>query len=473
MSLDLPRTCAPVLPAIAAPGVEPALRAAAVPGAEAWAGADAFVGTLRALQADALPAPTLPLPPAAGEAPTGDAAVPLPSQAAGLPAALRVDLPVPVVPLVPAQTVMPSAAPAVERLPMPPPSLLPAASGPIADARAPAMPGAQGPTPPDAEALLPLGTEALLPPGTEALLPAAWTRAPGEPANAPPPAQADQASAPALPAPMPAPMPALAPAPATALAPRLAPPPVQPDAQPRGGSAPRAPSAAAARLAHEAGAGAGAAQAVAGAAVDAPARALQREAAPRAFTDALPAAEPPMPALRTAGEPPAAPGRFDDAPLVLKADPRQAPQPLLQALGDRLQLQIAARSEQAVIRLDPPQLGQIEIAIRQQAGELQVRIVASHGEVARQIQQHSEQLRHELVQRHSGEVSVQVAHGLRADSDPRSAARDGQPAQQSQAQQQQQQQQQSSPQHDRRPGLALEDEPARGGFAQRLMAATH
>ncbi|HEX2012792.1 MAG TPA: flagellar hook-length control protein FliK [Roseateles sp.] len=175
-------------------------------------------------------------------------------------------------------------------------------------------------------------------------------------------------------------------------------------------------------------------------------------AAPLAAADLAPA-----PALE-GGDAPAA--------VALKGEPRQWQQPLLQALGDRLQLQISARSEQAVIRLDPPLLGRVEIAIRQQAGELQVRIAASHGEVARQVQQVSEQLRQDLVQRHSGEVSVQVLQPASAgrETDARGAPRD---AQQQQAQQQAQEQREQQ----RRPGRALGDEdPA--AFVSTFTAAT-
>ncbi|MBV8036777.1 flagellar hook-length control protein FliK [Roseateles sp.] len=159
----------------------------------------------------------------------------------------------------------------------------------------------------------------------------------------------------------------------------------------------------------------------------------------------------------TAAAPMAAPLRPAAAPamlqpaITLKGEPTQWQQPLLQALGDRLQLQIAARSDQAVIRLEPPMLGQVEIAIRQQAGDLQVRIAASHDEVTRQIQQVGEQLRQSLVQRHSGDVSVQVLQPGAASREAEArggahqqAARDGQ----QQARQEQQQQ--------RRPGRGLD-----------------
>lgn len=98
-------------------------------------------------------------------------------------------------------------------------------------------------------------------------------------------------------------------------------------------------------------------------------------------------------------------------------------QPLMQALGDRLQLQIAQRSDSARLHLEPPQLGRIEIDIRQQGGALQVQLTASNDEVRQQLRQIAEPLRHELVQRHAGEVSVQVATGAQAAGDGR--GRDG------------------------------------------------
>ncbi|PZP35658.1 MAG: hypothetical protein DI603_02460 [Roseateles depolymerans] len=101
-------------------------------------------------------------------------------------------------------------------------------------------------------------------------------------------------------------------------------------------------------------------------------------------------------------------GAAGDGRLALPGEGRAWQQPLLQALGDRLQVQIAARSEQARLHLEPPQLGRIEIEIRQQGGALQVQLSATNDEVRQQLRQISEPLRHDLVQRHSGEVSVQV-----------------------------------------------------------------
>jgi len=129
------------------------------------------------------------------------------------------------------------------------------------------------------------------------------------------------------------------------------------------------------------------------------------------------------------------------------AQPDSWQQPLLQALGDRIQVQLASRSEQAVLHLNPPQLGRVEIAIHQQGGVLQVQMSATHDEVANQLRRISEPLRHDLVQRHAGDVSVQVA-SLASGSAP---SRDGQAFEQGRG----------SSSHDGRDGREPERQPAR------------
>lgn len=93
------------------------------------------------------------------------------------------------------------------------------------------------------------------------------------------------------------------------------------------------------------------------------------------------------------------------------ARPSEWAQPLQQALGDRLRLQLGARSESAVIRLDPPMLGQVEITVRHEAGSIQVQLNATHAEVRQQLQHIGESLRHDLSVRHAGDVSVTVGDG--------------------------------------------------------------
>jgi flagellar hook-length control protein FliK len=91
------------------------------------------------------------------------------------------------------------------------------------------------------------------------------------------------------------------------------------------------------------------------------------------------------------------------------AEPAQWRPALKAALGERLQVQVGARSEQAVIRLDPPSLGRIEIVIRQEGGHLQVHLAASNGDVLRQLHTLTDGLRQDLVHRHHGEVAVTVS----------------------------------------------------------------
>lgn len=83
-------------------------------------------------------------------------------------------------------------------------------------------------------------------------------------------------------------------------------------------------------------------------------------------------------------------------------------EPLRQALGERLHVEIGRGGERAVIRLDPPMMGRVEIVIRHEGGSLQVQLTATHGEVLRQLQGIGETLRQDLAQRHPGDVSVAV-----------------------------------------------------------------
>ena len=100
-----------------------------------------------------------------------------------------------------------------------------------------------------------------------------------------------------------------------------------------------------------------------------------------------------------------------DGSQPLTLNPRQPDlwqRPLAQALGERLQVQGAQGEEQALIRLDPPSLGRVEIVLRQEGGTWQVQLSATHPEVTRQLQAISETLRHELSVRQQASVTVQV-----------------------------------------------------------------
>lgn len=103
-----------------------------------------------------------------------------------------------------------------------------------------------------------------------------------------------------------------------------------------------------------------------------------------------------------------------------------ARQSLAALLGEQLHVQVNQRSEHAVIRLDPPSMGTIEIIIRHEAGAVQVQLRASNAEVARQLHAIGDTLRQDLVQRQHSDVSVQVSDGSR-DADGRQRQRHATP----------------------------------------------
>jgi flagellar hook-length control protein FliK len=95
--------------------------------------------------------------------------------------------------------------------------------------------------------------------------------------------------------------------------------------------------------------------------------------------------------------------------VKLAGSPEQWQQPLRAALGDRLQLQLQRNNEHAVIRLEPPNMGSIEISIRHSAGALQVNLSASNSDVLRQLSNIGDTMRQDLSQRQFTEVAVTVS----------------------------------------------------------------
>lgn len=100
--------------------------------------------------------------------------------------------------------------------------------------------------------------------------------------------------------------------------------------------------------------------------------------------------------------------------LALSGTPPAWRQALHEALGERLQVQVGNRVEQAVIRLEPPDLGRVDIAIRYSAGSLQVALSATHSEVVRQLHSVSDNLRNDLAGRQYSEVTVSVSQVAQA-----------------------------------------------------------
>jgi len=99
-----------------------------------------------------------------------------------------------------------------------------------------------------------------------------------------------------------------------------------------------------------------------------------------------------------------------DRPLHLKgSNESHWGEQMVSALRDNVELQLNQRVQNATIRLDPPELGALEILVRHQDGQLNVQISASNGDVVRLLQNTSERLRQELVGQNFLQVNVQVS----------------------------------------------------------------
>ncbi|MCW3150574.1 flagellar hook-length control protein FliK [Stutzerimonas stutzeri] len=110
-----------------------------------------------------------------------------------------------------------------------------------------------------------------------------------------------------------------------------------------------------------------------------------------------------------AGERPA-PSALHGSERLLKLQTPQARwgEQMLQALRDNVELQLQQKIQSATIRLDPPELGALEIHLSHESGRLHVQLTAAHADVARLLQQTSDRLRQELVGQNFVQVNVQV-----------------------------------------------------------------
>lgn len=99
------------------------------------------------------------------------------------------------------------------------------------------------------------------------------------------------------------------------------------------------------------------------------------------------------------------------APVQVPMQPEEWAEKLTRLLKDRIHFQIDQQQQVSTIRLDPPSLGKLDIAIQLDAGKLTVHISASQPDVCRSLQQLSEQLRQQLTGQHFSQVAVNVSTG--------------------------------------------------------------
>lgn len=104
----------------------------------------------------------------------------------------------------------------------------------------------------------------------------------------------------------------------------------------------------------------------------------------------------------------ATPLQAADRALKLQAPEAKWGEQMLHALRENVDLQIQQKIQSATIRLDPPELGSMEILLSHESGRLNVHLSAANADVARLLQQTSDRLRQDLVGQHFVQVNVQV-----------------------------------------------------------------
>lgn len=94
-------------------------------------------------------------------------------------------------------------------------------------------------------------------------------------------------------------------------------------------------------------------------------------------------------------------------PVTLSMD--ELGEKLTTLLKDQIHFQLNKQQQISTIRLDPPSLGKLEIAVQLDNGKLTVHIGANQSEVCRALQQFSDDLRQHLTAQNFMEVNVQVS----------------------------------------------------------------
>ncbi|MGY3944564.1 flagellar hook-length control protein FliK [Aeromonas tecta] len=116
-----------------------------------------------------------------------------------------------------------------------------------------------------------------------------------------------------------------------------------------------------------------------------------------------------------AGQLPAAPlartAEYQWAPARLADSPTQWGQQLVDVLKDKVELQVNQSIKQAHIRLDPPELGRLELTVRVEGDRLNVQLNVTNPAVREALIQSMEKLRMSLAPHHAGGVEVNVGQG--------------------------------------------------------------
>lgn len=107
------------------------------------------------------------------------------------------------------------------------------------------------------------------------------------------------------------------------------------------------------------------------------------------------------------------------APVSLPStDKAMLGEQLLKTLKDKVELQLNQQVQQARIKLDPPEMGRMELTVRLEGDRLHIQINASHAGIRDAIAAQADRLRYDLLSQHGGGVEVNVGQHDRQPSSP-------------------------------------------------------
>lgn len=105
------------------------------------------------------------------------------------------------------------------------------------------------------------------------------------------------------------------------------------------------------------------------------------------------------------------PSEYQWAPTKLADNPAHWGQQLVDVLKDKVEIQVNQQIKQAHIRLDPPELGRLELTVRVDGDRLNVQLNVTNPAVRDALIQSMERLRMSLAPHHAGGVEVNVGQG--------------------------------------------------------------
>lgn len=97
--------------------------------------------------------------------------------------------------------------------------------------------------------------------------------------------------------------------------------------------------------------------------------------------------------------------------LKLSPDSARWGEQMMATLRQHITTQVNSQQQQTTIRLDPPELGAMEIFLQHDNGKITIQISATQSDIARILQQTSDRLRNELTQQAFVEVNVNIQQG--------------------------------------------------------------